>query len=84
MFSSGKKYLQEFHSFLSFRGFFVHISVLKTKAEWDKSILMENVKHFWTSMYKADNIWMLKSETEASHVLKKYLIDCISVYIYTV
>lgn len=47
----------------------VHL-VKKAKGRqiFDKSILMENVKPLWTSMYKACNICTLKFEIEASHV----------------
>lgn len=51
---------------------------------FDKSILMENVKPFWTSMYKAGNTCTLKFEIEASHVLKKYLSEYICIYLHII
>lgn len=51
---------------------------------FDKSILMETVKPFFElQCTKHVNTCALKFEIEASHVLKKYLRECIYVYIYT-
>lgn len=49
----------------------------------DKSILMENVKPFELQCTKHVTLALLKSEIEASCVLKKYISECIYVYIYT-
>lgn len=62
----------------------VHSELQTHHKKFYKFILMENVKPLLTSMYKAWNTCTLKFKIEASHILKKYLSQCIYVYIYTV